>query len=157
METSVSTVTPCPPGLSSRRPSRNKRRCNPRTASHWRSLSRMRLGVWSVRDGVSVWLSTYVCVWACACVRREESVCLIIFTGFSVPQREQLTASGKVLTKVTLETFLEWKKAKVLIFPHSFSLYRATACVSSALNTHTQDCSYFMDVYLLVLSIVISL
>ena len=49
------------------------------------------------------------------CSRRRAKVYIVSMsvTYEWVPQRERLLASGKPLTKVTLESFLAWKKRKV--------------------------------------------
>ena len=59
-------------------------------------------------------VSAHLCV--CVCVEEVSRAYSLVFPCLSFPQREQLAASGKVLTKVTLETFLEWKKAKVYLY-----------------------------------------
>ena len=65
--------------------------------------------------------------------RSEESV----HWSLSLLQREELISSGKKLTPVTLQSFLQWKKRKVSTHVYSHTRVQTHTCTDTHVYRHT--------------------
>ena len=66
--------------------------------------------------------------------RSEESV----HWSLSLLQREELISSGKKLTPVTLQSFLQWKKRKVSTHVYSHTRVQTHTCTDTHVYRHTR-------------------